>query len=118
MKRNDWILAVGVIAASLVFLLFNYFVIHSDGARVIVTVDGNEYGTYLLDEEQQIDIEGTNVLIIQDGKADMLEADCPDKLCVHQKAISKEGETIVCLPNKIVIEVEGAAESELDSIAN
>ena len=59
----------------------------------------------------------TNLLVIKDGKADVTEADCPDKLCVHQKAISKTNETIVCLPNKVVVQVIGAGESELDSIA-
>jgi len=118
MKKNDWFLAAGVIFAALAFMLFNYFVIHSDGAKVIVSIDGNEYGSYMLSEEQDIDINGTNLLVIRDGKADMTQADCPDKLCVHQKAVSKEGETIVCLPNKVVVEVTGADESELDSIAN
>lgn len=118
MKKNDWILALGVTAIAVIFLLFNYFVIHSDGAKVIVTIDGDVFGTYQLDEEQQIDINGSNVLIIEDGKADMIEADCPDMLCVHQKAISKEGETIVCLPNKVVVEVADAEEYELDSVTN
>ena len=47
----------------------------------------------------------------------MIEADCPDQLCVHQKAISKDRETIVCLPNKVVVEVKSKTESEFDSIA-
>ena len=118
MKKNDFILAGGVLLVALVFLFLNYFVIHKDGARVNVTVDGELYGTYRLDEEQEIDIDGTNYLVIHDGEADMTEANCPDKLCVHQKSISKDGETIVCLPNKIVVEVTGADSGELDSIAN
>lgn len=43
--------------------------------------------------------------MIRDGKADMKEADCPDKLCVHQKAISAENESIVCLPDRVVVTV-------------
>ena len=86
-----------------------------------VTVDGKIYGTYPLDKDEEISIQKdgktTNLLVIRDGKADVTEADCPDKLCVHQKAISKTNETIVCLPNKVVVQVIGAGESELDSIA-
>ena len=86
-----------------------------------VTVDGSVYGIYALVEEQEIPIvqDGvtTNVLTIRDGKADMTEADCPDKLCVHQKAISKNHEMIVCLPNKVVVEVTGSEENGFDSIA-
>lgn len=90
------------------------------GASVEVIVDGAIYGTYPLDVDKEIPTEGretTNLLVIKDGKADVTEADCPDKLCVHQKAISKTNETIVCLPNKVVVQVIGAGESELDSIA-
>ena len=47
----------------------------------------------------------------------LTEADCPDKLCVHQKAISKNHEMIVCLPNKVVVEVTGSEENGFDSIA-
>ena len=91
------------------------------GACVRVTVDGSVYGTYALGEEQEIPIvqDGviTNVLTIRDGRADMTEADCLDKLCVHQKAISKNHEMIVCLPNKVVVEVTGSEENGFDSIA-
>ena len=41
----------------------------------------------------------------KDGKASMAKADCPDKICVNHAAISKKGETIVCLPHKVVVEV-------------
>ena len=46
----------------------------------------------------------------------MIEADCRDQLCVNQKAISADGESIICLPNKIVVEVESDKESELDAV--
>ena len=82
-------------------------------------------GRYLLSEEQEIEIgteqDGKNVhntLRIQNGSADMIHADCPDQLCVNQRAISKVGETIVCLPHKIVVEVEGENKSDFDAIAN
>lgn len=48
----------------------------------------------------------TNTLVIKGGVADMTSADCPDHLCVKQKAISKEGESIICLPNKVVVTVK------------
>ena len=46
----------------------------------------------------------------------MTEADCPDQLCVHQRAISKQKQTIVCLPNRVVVEVIGGEDAGLDSI--
>ena len=61
---------------------------------------------------------GTNILTIKNGKAKMTDADCPDQLCVHQKAASKNHESIICLPNKVVVEVDGSEESEFDAVAN
>ena len=55
--------------------------------------------------------------MIENGKVKMKEADCPDQICVHHRAISKNRETIVCLPNKVVVEIVSSEESELDSIA-
>ena len=73
-----------------------------DGAdTVTVKVDGKVTGTYPLAKDQKIRINGgTNILTIKNGKAKMTDADCPDQLCVHQKAASKNHESIICLPNK------------------
>ena len=44
----------------------------------------------------------------------MTEADCPDKICVNTGKISKIGETIVCLPHRVVVEIQGEV-SQSDS---
>lgn len=121
MKKNDRIF-LGVVFLLLVLAAALFYLFRGNGgARVKVTVDGSLYGTYSLEENQEIPIiiDGVtaNLLVIEDGQADVTEADCPDKLCVHQRAISKTKETIVCLPNKVVVEVLGSEESELDSVA-
>jgi hypothetical protein len=95
---------------------------HGEGSAVVVTVDGETFGTYPLSAEQTVaitDSDGnvTNTLVISGGKADMTEADCPDKLCVHQKAISVEKENIVCLPNRVVVTVTGSKEEGFDGFA-
>lgn len=91
------------------------------GSQVEIQVDGEVYGIYSLAQDQEIPIEidgqVTNLLKIENGTADMIEADCPDQLCVHQRAISKANETIVCLPHKVVVQVISDTESEFDSIA-
>jgi hypothetical protein len=46
-----------------------------------------------------------NTLVIEGGRARIEAADCPDKLCVKQRAISKAGESIICLPHKLVIRI-------------
>ena len=49
---------------------------------------------------------GYNILQIRDGKADMISADCHNHDCVNHRPISKDGENIICLPHKIVIQIE------------
>ena len=80
-----------------------------NGTHMKVTVDGEVYGTYSLAENQTVKIQtghGTNVLVIENGSVHMEEADCPDGYCKRQGTISRVNETIVCLPHKLVAEVE------------
>ena len=119
--KNDILLIGILLLAVLAICLFVRHIGGKEGARAVVTVDGKRYGSYPLSQDCSIPIEidgrTANLFIISGGAADMTEADCPDKLCVHQKAIRKTNETIVCLPNKVVISIVGNEESELDSIA-
>lgn len=105
MKKNDYKLIVGIVAAAVIlFLVFMQKLSGAESAAE-VSVNGRVTGVYRLDEDRRIDINGTNVLVITDGHADMTEADCPDGLCVRQKPISGEGESIVCLPNRVIVTI-------------
>ena len=57
-----------------------------------------------------------NIIEIKGGKAYMLEASCPDQLCVDQNEISFDKESIICLPNKVVLTVTSDAESDVDGV--
>ena len=83
MKKNDWILAgCGVLICGAV-LVFRYFGGQESGGRVIVSVDGEEYGTYSLSEERTVRIGDTIRLAIKNGVVEMEWADCPDQICVQ-----------------------------------
>lgn len=118
MKKNDWILVVVILVfAGVGFLIYTSFGRQTAGI-VKVTVDGEVFGTYSLKKEHEIEINDTNRLIIEDGQVDMVEADCPDQICVEHISISKNKETIVCLPNKVVVEIVGGEDAEIDAVAN
>lgn len=118
MKKNDRILvAVILVLAGVGFLIYTNLGRQTAGI-VKVTVDGDLFGTYSLKKEQEIKINDTNRMIIKDGRTDMIEADCPDQICVDHKKISKNKETIVCLPNKVIIEIVGGENVEIDAVAN
>lgn len=109
MKKRD----IGLIGIVLLIAFLCWFIPYIRGqftykeAQLRITVDGEEYGVYSLEEDQVIHIGDTNVCVIKDGYVTMTEADCPDHLCMQQKRISKEGGTIVCLPNRVVLEITG-----------
>ncbi len=74
--------------------------VYKDG-RLVRTVD-----LASLDEPCRIDI-GSNVVCIEGSGVCMEYADCPDGLCIKQGKITKGGRSIVCLPNKVVVEIIG-----------
>ena len=109
MKKND-ILLIGALVLIGVGLFLGYRIFYRQvGKSVEITVDGKVYQNLSLAKDQKLEIPtedgGRNVLSIQDGHANMIEANCPDGLCVKQAKISHKGETIVCLPHKVVITV-------------
>ena len=118
-RRNDFILLAAIVAvAALIWLVVR--MTQNEGATVIVTVDGEVYGTYPLDTDAEIrigDNENYNILVIKDGTAEIKEASCPDKLCVKQGRASYNGQSIICLPNKVVVEITGGEESDYDAVA-
>ena len=107
--KNDLIL-IGVILSLALILLLILKLTAKSGKAVKVIIDGKEKYTYNLSEDIKTviltDKDKQNTLVIKDGKAYVESADCPDKICVSHRAISNVGETIVCLPHKVVISVE------------
>lgn len=116
MKKKDMLLALGVLALALAVWMFIQFFLPKDNQRIRITVDGELYGEYSLNEDQEIAIGETNICRIKDGKVTMIEATCPDKLCVHQRAVDASGGTIICLPNKVVIEAVGGGSGVQDGL--
>ena len=120
--KNDLLLLGVLLCVCIAVLLVFSFGKGKAGATVVVTVDGKEYVRYDLAKEQKVPIyndqgEVTNTLLIRDHKADMIDADCRDLLCVKQKAVDRSGETIVCLPNRVVVSVENDSQDALDGFA-
>ena len=118
MKRNDIILLIGIgLLIMLSFLLFRPK--KQDGTAVLVYVDGKEVCRFLLSEDRRERIEGVLgecYLVIQDRQAFLEESPCPDHYCEKQGKIRKEGEQIICLPNKIIIDMIGEKEEDIDMI--
>lgn len=126
MKKGDIaiILAVFVLAN-----IFGYMVsINKEKAakEVIIVRDGKIIHKYKIDDtyERTIKLDfgnEHNIVEIKDGKVTMTESNCPDKVCIETKPISKNGEMIVCLPHKLYVKIEGEEDdkqSDIDIVVN
>lgn len=121
MKKKDLILIGLVLAAAAAGFLFMYSS-KKDGEKAVVTVNGKEVWSGSLSEDAVYTVKsknGTNVVRIQHKKVSVTKADCRDQICRRHKAIDKTGETIVCLPHKVVVEIkDGTKEKEYYGITN
>lgn len=116
-KSWDLLLAAGILlVAGILYLLFRP---GQGGAWAVVTAGGQEIARYPLSEERTVTIGGEdyNILQISGGAAAVIEANCGDHTCVRTGAASREGETIVCLPHRLVVRIEGGKASLFDADA-
>ena len=115
MKKKDLLFGAGIIVIALVMLLGMQLMRGEEGNQIQITLDGVIYGTYALSKDQTIEVKNGdfyNKVRIEDGKAYMEEANCPDGYCEEQGKISGHTQTIVCLPHKLVVEVLDNGEAD------
>ena len=121
-RKKDLIFIFSILIFAVFLLLIQrvYGNAQDEADIVKITVDQKLYGTYDLNKNQTITIQndlGINTIQIQNKDVWMEEADCPDGYCKEQGHISKNKQTIVCLPHKLVVEISDVSEkSESDSV--
>jgi hypothetical protein len=128
MKKGDiWLIAILLVGIS--WFMVQFFQSQTEAQQANgptyaqITVDGKPYRTVELTEETQ-DIEirtkfGYNLVRLSNNGVQMIDADCPDDLCIKMGFKDKIGETIVCLPNRVMVEVIGdhSGGGETDAVA-
>ena len=114
-RRADLI----VIASLLLLALALYLILgalRTVGGEVVVRVDGVETERHALTENGTYPLNGgSNILVIGEGQAWLTEANCPDLLCVRQGKIRYTGQSIICLPNRLTVTVEGGKSDGVDA---
>lgn len=121
-RRNDVIFITALLLVAMLAGL-SLWLLRGEGNTVEVTVDKSLFGIYSLSEDRTVEIrtgengEELNLLIIKDGKAYVESATCPDGICAGHKPISRKGESIVCLPHKVVITVITQSDDGPDIVA-
>ena len=116
MKKKDFYLIFALLLVIGAGFLLRGILYKDTGSVLTITVNGEVFGTYKLEENQEIAINETNICLIEDGKASMTHANCPDQVCVHSAAIEKSGQTIICMPNRVVLEVSSPENNDVDAV--
>lgn len=110
LKKGDFLLLFGIILLAIITFWGSHSRSSPPGSMVYVTINNQFYASWPLSAELTTPLPGpcgTNQLHITNGTAFVSHADCPDQICVRHKPITKTGERIVCLPNKVVITILG-----------
>lgn len=108
--KNEIALVTVILLIAAAFFIGTRLAARKPAAIVEVSVNGTITHEFPLNLEEDFIIQsgdsGKNHLVIKDGRAEITEATCPDKICVEHAAISESGQTIVCLPNKVVVTIK------------
>lgn len=117
--KNDMIF-LAVLLSVVLMIGLGILLFRNEGNTVTVTVDGKLWAEYPLHEDRTVEIKtayGVNRLIIRDGTAEVESASCPDGICADHRPISWDGQSIICLPNKVVITVHSSNTDQPDIIS-
>ena len=119
-RRADVLLLVLFIVIGLAMTLLTAG-FSSSGQKVVISVGGKEYGTYRLSVDRTITIRQkghVNKVRIRDGRVSMVYSDCRNQICVHHHAIDKTSQQIVCLPNQVMLRIEGKdSDDTIDAVS-
>ncbi len=116
-KRRADLMVIGalLLLALVLYLVLGAF--RTEGGEVVVRVDGVETERHALSEDGVYPLNGgSNILVISGGQAWLSEANCPDLLCVRQGKIHYTGQSIICLPNRLTVTVEGGESGDVDFV--
>lgn len=124
LKKGDLIIVVILAVAVISWFGINKLGESKDERQVVIETNGNFYKAVQLEagmKQQEIHIDFENgkyidIIVDQNG-AYVKDVICPDKVCQKTGQVSRVGQSIVCLPNKVVVFIEGKTESEVDDVS-
>ena len=103
-KKGDFII-IGVTVAIFVVSIGLLFSFSKQGNRVVIKQNNEIVYNQSLKNDNTVDV-GTNCVTIKNGEVFVSSASCKNQICVNTGKISKKGESIVCLPNKVIVEIK------------
>jgi hypothetical protein len=121
-RKGDLLIFVVLMLIGGIVLISNLLQEGQAGITAVLEIDGVIVERFNLEADlenyrAETDL-GYNILEFAEGAVRVVEADCPDKICMHFGWIKHVGQTVVCLPHRLVIRiVNGSSDMELDGVA-
>lgn len=113
-QKTDILLTASIfVFCAVIAALMLFF--HSDGTNVCIYKNGELFAEHALSEDISINVDGLMNVVIKNGSVHVENSVCPNGACEHTGSINKKGESIICLPNKILIKIDG--EGDTDAIS-
>lgn len=103
LKKGDIIIIISV-ALALVISIAGLIIFSQQGSTVTIKQNNEIVYSESIGKDNTVTLDG-NTVIIEDGFVYMLNASCKNQVCVNTGKISKKGESIICLPNKVTVEI-------------
>ncbi len=112
LKKSDIILILSLFLAGLL-LLVCYFIGGGPAKSVVINVDGRTKARYDINTNRTVVVNGydggMNIVTIAGGEVYVSEADCPDKVCMNMGHIKHTNQSIVCMPHRVMVYIDGKA---------
>jgi len=121
LKKGDFLLVILILAATVAaFAGIRYFKNDAGGHKIAVIKQDNkvirEIDLDRVEEPERITLTGkyNNKILVEKGRIRFEESDCPDLVCVHTGWLDERGSSAACLPNKVVVVIQGG-NNEVDA---
>lgn len=116
-RAADIILIAVITVSSLLFLTIPSLTRNETGAEAEIILNGKTYAVLPLDKDTRLEIKNVGTVVVSGGSVHIENASCKDKLCEKTGSINHKNQTIICLPNKLIIRIISDDDSEVDGIA-
>lgn len=119
-KYDIYIILI-ILAACLVMYLFSINKTSDTCNKVVVYVDGELYTSINLDNDTELLVNseyGSNLIVIENSEVFVKDSDCINNDCINMGRLRSPGRSIICLPNRLEICIEGSLEADYDEITS
>ncbi|WP_347995304.1 NusG domain II-containing protein [uncultured Eubacterium sp.] len=120
LKKYDIIAIICVAVIVIICYITVNLLRNGEADTVVIYVDGKIEKKLDLNKNQEYKVNvdnGYNIIRIKDKKVRIKESDCSNQTCVNMGTISKDGQTLICLPHKVEVTIVSDDKSEVDVIA-